>query len=128
MAFSCLYKLNLSLIKLFDYFEPEEDIIILIDNDFSVPKFELPIPCELTYGRLLCLAHFLCKTLNQLNQKKENNILTIDETEYSSCIGLVEHQDPSDYMPDQKLSSFLRYLYEYSGMCMIFFKYFSDIM
>ncbi|KAH1022918.1 hypothetical protein HUJ04_012231 [Dendroctonus ponderosae] len=116
LALSCLYKLNSSLIQLFDYFEPEETIIILIDNDFSVPRFELPIPCELTYGRLLCLAHFLCKTLNQLNQKKENNILTIDETEYLHYIGLVEHQDPSDYMPDQKLSSFLRYLYEYSGL------------
>lgn len=39
----------------------------------------------------------------------------VDESNVIECIGLVEHQDPSDIMPDQKLSSFLRYLHEYSG-------------
>lgn len=115
LAFSCLYQLNSNIIELFDFYEPDESIIVLIQNDFSVPRFELPIPCDLTYGKLLCLAHFLCKTMNQLHQKKDGQSLKIDESKYHNYIGLVEHQDPSDYMPDQKLSSFLRYLYEYSG-------------
>ncbi|XP_066155556.1 nucleoporin Nup188 [Euwallacea fornicatus] len=118
LAFSCLYELNASLLELFEYYESEESDIVLIKNDFSVPRFELPIPYDLTYGKLLCLAHFLCKTMNQLHQKKdskEKQQTTIHEHS-SYYIGLVEHQDPSDYMPDQKLSSFLRYLYEYSGL------------
>lgn len=38
----------------------------LIENDFNVPRFELPIISKLTYGTLLCLADFLCKTLTQV--------------------------------------------------------------
>lgn len=121
LAFSCLYELNLDLLNLFDISELTEPVV-LIQNDFSVPRFELPIPSELTYGKLLCLAHFLCKALNQLHQKRSEMRSSlrsgnddVDESNVIECIGLVEHQDPSDIMPDQKLSSFLRYLHEYSG-------------
>ncbi|KAF7287395.1 hypothetical protein GWI33_001374 [Rhynchophorus ferrugineus] len=115
LAFSCLYKLNVNLLQLFDVFELEESVTMLIQNDFSVPRFDLPIPCDLTYGKLLCLAHFLCKTLNQIREKKEKPIV-VNEEKYKYYIGLIEHQDPSEDMPNQKLSSFLRYLSEDSGI------------
>ncbi|XP_050313935.1 nucleoporin Nup188 [Anthonomus grandis grandis] len=127
LGFECLYKLNANVLDLLDVHMPDESPIILIENDFNVPKFELPIPCELTYGKLLCLSHFLCKTIGQLHAKRheidrENNKsgknpkLEFDENTYITYIGLVEHQNPSEFLPDQKLSSFLRYLYEYSGL------------
>lgn len=116
LSFNCLYKLNISLLEMFDFLEPEESITILIENDFSVPRFELPIPCELTYGKLLCLAHFLCKTINQLKEKRPKKMIQVKEEKYKYYIGLVEHQDPSENIPNEKLSSFLRYLAEDSGL------------
>ncbi|KAL1493269.1 hypothetical protein ABEB36_011353 [Hypothenemus hampei] len=116
LAFSCLYKLNPTMLEMFDYYDPSEPLNVLIHNDFSVPRFELPIPCDLTYGKLLCLAHFMCKILNQLHQKQNGPRENIDADKFKKYMGLVEHQDPSDFMPEQKLSSFLRYLYEYSGL------------
>lgn len=89
----------------------------LISNDFSVPKFELPIPYELNYGMLLCLVHFLCKTLDALNLEKKHAAAEKPKKFYSKCFGLVEHQDFDNISPNQKLSSFLRYaMYEYSGL------------
>lgn len=92
-------------------------MIELISNDFSVPKFQLPIPYELNYSMLLCLVHFLCKTLDAVSIEKKINSPETSKKFYSKCFGLVEHQDFSNIPPNQKLSSFLRYaMYEYSGL------------
>lgn len=89
----------------------------LISNDFSVPRFELPIPNELNYSMLLCLVHFLCKTLDALSAEKRTAAIEIPKSFYSKCFGLVEHQDFQNIPSNQKLSSFLRYaMYEYSGL------------
>lgn len=88
----------------------------LISNDFTVPKFDLPIPYELNYSMLLCLVHFLCKTLDALNVEKKSVTAETPKKFYSKCFGLVEHQD-LNISTNQKLSSFLRYaMYEYSGL------------
>ncbi|XP_060516036.1 nucleoporin Nup188 [Cylas formicarius] len=117
IAFTCLFNLNHSLVDMFDLYQTKEPQIILIENDFSVPQFEMPIPNDLNYGKLLCLAHFLCKTLNQVYQKKGiSQGQNIDE-KYLDYICVVEHQDSSEYRPNQKLSFFLRHtMYEYSGL------------
>lgn len=95
----------------------EDTTTILVQNDFSVPKFELPIPYELTYGKLLCLAHFMCKTLDALSCVTSQSEEDVHEKYYSSFIGLVEYQDSGHNFPNQKLGSYLRYaMYEYSGL------------
>ncbi|CAG9765832.1 unnamed protein product [Ceutorhynchus assimilis] len=108
----CLYHLNSKLLDLFDDFQPLF-MKILIECDFSVPKFELPISSDLTYGKLFCLAHFLFKTMHQ--QKKRTSS-EADVKKFASVTGVVEYQDTSVYMSNQKLGSFLSYIYEYSGL------------
>lgn len=116
IGFSILYKINPSLIDLPNVYIMDT-ITKLISNDFSVPKFELPIPYELNYSKLLCLVHFLCKTLDALNHDKSSVKVESSKEYYSNYFGLMEHQDLSHVPPNQKLSSFLRYaMYEYSGL------------
>lgn len=107
---------------------PDEPINLLVRNDFSVPRFELPIPCELTYGMLLCLADFLCKTLNQLSpdtpqttprsQKVDMTTLKENRLEivYQHCtviyhkfIGFMVYVQRSDELPSDSISSLLHY-------------------
>ncbi|KAG5880725.1 hypothetical protein JTB14_025565 [Gonioctena quinquepunctata] len=115
LGLSILYKVNPSLITLMTFIP--DTTSIMIENDFSVPKFQLPIGSTLTYGMLLCLAHFFCKTLDALDSKKQKSCLGVTDVFYSRFFGLVEHQDFSNNLPNQKLSAFLRYaMYEYSGL------------
>ncbi|CAH0562167.1 unnamed protein product [Brassicogethes aeneus] len=123
LAFSCLYKLNPSLTDLLSS-SNSDNFYTLIINDFSVPNFDSVITYDLTYGRLLCIAHFLCKTLNQLEQKPQKIPLEKPEPidlnlrkNHMKYIGLVEYPNKIDDFPTQKLSSFLRFgMYEYSGL------------
>lgn len=107
---------------------PDEPINLLVRNDFSVPRFELPIPCDLTYGMLLCLADFLCKALNQLSpdtpqttprtQKvdmatlKENRLEIVYQhctVIYHKFIGFMVYVQRSDELPSDSISSLLHY-------------------
>ncbi|KAK9876456.1 hypothetical protein WA026_012770 [Henosepilachna vigintioctopunctata] len=65
LALKCLLKCNPSMIQLLSMEKPKSTSYLLIEYDFTVPKFDIPITGDLTYGRLLCMIYFLCKTLNQ---------------------------------------------------------------
>lgn len=111
-----LYRANPSLIGLMGVITKDKTMI-LVQNDFSVPKFELPIPYELTYSKLLCLAHFMCKTLDALSLAQSQSKEDLNEKQYNNYIGLVEHQDLGYHFPGQKLGAYLRYaMYKYSGL------------
>ncbi|CAH2003686.1 unnamed protein product [Acanthoscelides obtectus] len=114
---SLLYKMNPRLVALLD-FSPPDTSIILVSNDFSVPKFELPISHNLAYGKLLCLAHFLCKALDALHSdKSEKNTQDAGKQYTTRWVGLVDHRVLTDHLPNQELSTYLRYaMSEYSGL------------
>ncbi|VEN52986.1 unnamed protein product [Callosobruchus maculatus] len=117
LGFSMLYKMNPGLVELLNY-SPRDTSIIAISNDFSVPKFDLPISHNLAYGKLLCLAHFLCKALDALhNDKSEPDDKQAEKLYSTGWVGLVEHRVFTDHLPHQELSTYLRYtMYEYSGL------------
>nr|CAI5837983.1 unnamed protein product [Callosobruchus analis] len=114
LGFSMLYKMNPGLIELLNY-SPRDTSIVLISNDFSVPKFDLPISHILAYGKLLCLAHFLCKALDA-NDKSEKDNQEAEKLYSTRWVGLVENRiftTIGDHLPHQEL----RYtMYEYSGL------------
>lgn len=117
MGCSCLYKINADYISLLHVTMPSDIIYIMVEADFNVPKFDETLPDNLTYSRLLCLGHFLCKTLSQL-QSQSGTGLQIDKSDdITRYIGLIEHFSSDQLAQNEKLSSFLRYgLYEYSGL------------
>ncbi|XP_057663220.1 uncharacterized protein LOC130898159 [Diorhabda carinulata] len=116
LGFSILYRINPGLTDLLDPYLPDT-VVRIIENDFSVPTFELPISNNLTYGMLLCLAHFLCKTLDVLKLNKKHTTSSVPSEYFTRTFGMVEHQGLSDNIPTQKLSAFLRHaMYEYSGL------------
>ncbi|KAJ8923659.1 hypothetical protein NQ315_010239 [Exocentrus adspersus] len=116
LCFSILYRTNPNLIDLMGTVV-KDTTTVLIQNDFSVPKFELPVPYELTYGKLLCLAHFMCKALDALSQLTPSTAEAVPAEDYGNCIGLVEHQEAGHNFSTQKLDAYLRYaMYEYSGL------------
>ncbi|RZC36622.1 uncharacterized protein BDFB_000245 [Asbolus verrucosus] len=136
---SCLKKAKPDLVKLLNAQELTESVTLWVENDFSVPRFELPITSKLTYGMLLCLAHYLCKTLNQLSPETpsttrrtrqvsmkdlhdEIKVKSLGEifehctATYEKCIGFMVYLQRSDDLPNEKLSSFLHYdMTEFSG-------------
>ncbi|XP_028129306.1 nucleoporin Nup188 isoform X2 [Diabrotica virgifera virgifera] len=117
---SILYRVNAGLIDLMTE-TPQIKIEVMIENDFSVPKFELPVTSNLTYGMLLCLAHFMCKTLEAIRQqgppKNQEGTEDTPITLFTRVYGMVQHEGFSDSYPTQQLSAFLRYaMYEYTGL------------
>ncbi|XP_063929352.1 nucleoporin Nup188 [Zophobas morio] len=136
---SCLRKTKPDPVAQFNTQHLLEQITLLVDNDFSVPRFELPITSKLTYGAILCLADYLCKALNQLSpttpsaapklrqisltelndEIKIKSLGTIFEhctAVYEPYTGFMVYLQRSDDLPNEKLSSFLHYdMSEFSG-------------
>lgn len=117
VACSCLYKINADYVSLLFPTMPSDIIFIMVETDFNVPKFDQIISENLTYSRLLCLAHFLCKTLTQLQLQTVSQLTVSKDDDITRYIGLIEHPSPEEMTQNEKLSTFLRYgLYEYSGL------------
>ncbi|XP_044256755.1 nucleoporin Nup188 [Tribolium madens] len=137
---SCLKKTKTDLVtQLNAHYETENLALLLVENDFSVPRFELPINPRLTYGSLLCLADYLCKTLNQLSpttpsrisRSRQMSLTDLNDemkvkslgkifehctATYEERIGFMVYIQKSDDMPNEKFSSFLHYdMSEFSG-------------
>ncbi|CAH1255988.1 unnamed protein product [Diabrotica balteata] len=117
---SILYGVNAGLVDLMTEI-PQIKIDVMIENDFSVPKFELPVTSNLTYGMLLCLAHFMCKTLEAIRQQgAPKDLQGAEDTPislFTRVYGMVQHEGFEDSYPTQQLSAFLRYaMYEYTGL------------
>jgi nuclear pore complex protein Nup188 len=136
---SCLKKTKPNLVTQLNDVYSTEGVTLLVENDFSVPRFELPITSKLTYGTLLCLADYLCKTLNQLSPetpsaiprsrqvsmtdlhdeikvKSLGKIFEHCTATYEKCIGFMVYLQRSDDLHNEKLSSFLHYdMSEFSG-------------
>ncbi|XP_045465804.1 uncharacterized protein LOC123674773 [Harmonia axyridis] len=133
LALRCLIKCNPSMDQLFSVEKPKCASYLLVEYDFTIPKFDIPITEDLTYGRLLCMIYFLCKTLNQEFSKtstvdspsirskeifnteitKEKSLgeifgkFTLFEEDY---IGFIEYPRSSNHILQPiKLSAFLHY-------------------
>ncbi|KAL3271451.1 hypothetical protein HHI36_021937 [Cryptolaemus montrouzieri] len=132
LALRCLIKCNPSMTQLLSVEKPKSPSYLLIEYDFTIPKFDIPITEDLTYGRLLCLIYFLCKTLNQEFSKvstsdsqgvRSKDILNSEIKEKSlgeifgkftlfdeANIGFIEYPKSTDHMLQPiKLSAFLHY-------------------
>nr|CAH7745674.1 unnamed protein product [Callosobruchus chinensis] len=117
-GFSILYKMNPSLVDMMSCeFSPRDTNVVMISNDFSVPKFDAPISHHLAYGKLLCLAHFLCKALDVAHIDRTEEDKEAEKYYSTKWVGLVEHRAHTDQLPHQELGTYLRYtMSEYSGL------------
>lgn len=133
LALRCLIKCNPSMDQLFSVEKPKCASYLLVEYDFTIPKFDIPISEDLTYGRLLCMIYFLCKTLNQEFSKtstadspsvRSKEIFSTEITKEKSLgeifgkftlfdedyIGFVEYPRSSNLvLQPTKLSAFLHY-------------------
>ncbi|XP_044762718.1 uncharacterized protein LOC123319826 [Coccinella septempunctata] len=133
LAFRCLIKCNPSMDQLFSVEKPKCATYLLVEYDFTIPKFDVPIGEDLTYGRLLCMIYFLCKTLNKEFSKtptadspsvRSKEIFNTEITKEKSLgeifgkftlfdedyIGFIEYPRSSNHiLQPVKLSAFLHY-------------------